>query len=219
MATVERLARLAQPVDEAVVVGQLGADRVAGERQLHGDVERDLAGQAEQAAGAGDERPLDLGDAERGGGGGDDQVAGQHDLGAAGQRRAVDGGDDRLGALAPARCRRSRPARSGGEPALPALISLRSAPAQNTGGSPVRMPTQMLSSASIWSIAVLDALGDGAVDGVAGLGAVDLDDRERSPLLEVDGHAGHLSHRPVLALIVQGRHPSPTARDRAGTMT
>jgi hypothetical protein len=38
-------------------------------------------------------------------------------------------------------------------PAFPALISLRSAPAQNTGGSPVRMPTQMESSASIWSMA------------------------------------------------------------------
>ena len=31
---------------------------------------------------------------------GDDQVAGEHDLGAAGEGRAVDGGDDRLGALA-----------------------------------------------------------------------------------------------------------------------
>ena len=38
-------------------------------------------------------------------------------------------------------------------PAFPELISLRSAPAQNTGGSPVRMPTQMESSASIWSMA------------------------------------------------------------------
>ena len=55
---------------------------------------------------------------------------------------------------------------------------------------------------------VLDALGDGAVDGVAGLGPVDLDDRERSPLLEVDGHGVHPSHRaPVVAVIVQG----PTA--------
>ncbi len=36
--------------------------------------------------------------------------------------------------------------------ALPLLISLRSAPAQNTGGTPVTMPTQRSSSSSIRSI-------------------------------------------------------------------
>jgi hypothetical protein len=38
-------------------------------------------------------------------------------------------------------------------PALPELISLRSAPAQNTGGSPVMMPTHTESSASMRSMA------------------------------------------------------------------
>src|SRR4029450_6050077 len=42
---------------------------------------------------------------------------------------------------------------------------------------------------------LLNALGDGAVDGVPGLRAVDLDDRERSPLLVLDGHGGHPTHR------------------------
>ena len=144
---------LDEPVDEPEVVGPGGVDRVAREGELHGDVERDLAAEAEQAAGAGDERPLHLGDAEGGRGGRHHQVAGQHDLGAAGQRRAVDRRDDRLGALPLDDARRTRPWRWRGRPALPELISLRSAPAQNTGGSPVRIPTQIESSASIWSMA------------------------------------------------------------------
>ena len=97
---VERLARLGQLVDQAVVVGLLGGDGVAGEGQLHGDVARELAGEAEQAARRGDQVALDLGDAEHGGRRRHHQVAGQDDLGPAGQRGPVDGGDDRLGALA-----------------------------------------------------------------------------------------------------------------------
>ena len=80
-------------------------------------------------------------------------------------------------------------------PALPALISLRSAPAQNTGGSPVRIPTQMRVVGLDLVDGLLDALGDGAVHRVAGLRAVDLDDRERSTLLEVDGHGRHPTRR------------------------
>ncbi len=38
-------------------------------------------------------------------------------------------------------------------PALPELISLRSAPAQKTGGTPVMIPTQVASSASMRSMA------------------------------------------------------------------
>ena len=38
-------------------------------------------------------------------------------------------------------------------PALPELISLRSAPAQNTGGTPVMIPTHTESSASSLSMA------------------------------------------------------------------
>ena len=48
------------------MVGPLGGVEVAGEGQLHGDVERELAAEPEQAAGAGDEVALHLGDAERG---------------------------------------------------------------------------------------------------------------------------------------------------------
>ena len=88
------------PVDEAEGVGPLGVDGVTG----HGQFERHRHGQplghADQSARPGDEPTLGLGDAEGGVVGGHHQVAREHDLEAAGQRRAVDGRDDRLGEVA-----------------------------------------------------------------------------------------------------------------------
>jgi hypothetical protein len=83
------------------VVGALGREIEApGERQLHRDVARQLAWQAEQPARGGDEVALDLRDAEHRGARRDQQIARQRDLGAAGERRSVDRGDDRLRVLA-----------------------------------------------------------------------------------------------------------------------
>ena len=93
---VDRAARLGQAVDDAERVGALGVDRVAGERELHGQAVGHPARQAQQRAGGGDERALDLGDAEPGAPRGDDEVAGQRDLEAAGDREALDRRDERL---------------------------------------------------------------------------------------------------------------------------
>ena len=81
-------------------MGALGRDRLAGEDHLHRRGLTDGARQAEQAAGAGDQVALHLGEAERRAGGGDDHVGGEHDLAAAGGRESVDRDDDRLVALA-----------------------------------------------------------------------------------------------------------------------
>ena len=79
--------------------------RVAGQRQLHRDAVGDAARQAQERAAGRDERALDLGDAELGLAGGDDEVAGQRDLEPAGDGEALDRRDERLarGALGDAR--------------------------------------------------------------------------------------------------------------------
>ena len=93
---VDRPAALGQAVDQPELVGALGRDRVAGQRQLHRDAVGDAARQAHERAAGRDERALDLRDPELGLAGGDDEVAGQRDLEPAGHREALDGGDERL---------------------------------------------------------------------------------------------------------------------------
>src|SRR5918998_1169253 len=211
----ERLTRLAQPVHEAMVVGQLGRDGIAREGQFHRHVEGNLARQAEQAAGRGHERPLDLGDAERGGRRGDDEVAGQHDLGAAGEGGTVDRGDDRLGALPLGDAAEAAP--FGLQRAGVAGVDLLEIGARAEHGGLTGEDAHPDAVVGLDLVdGVLDALGDGAVDGVAGFGTVDLDDRERSPLLEFDSHGATL----VIALFVQGNlgthHPQwVTSRARS----
>ena len=83
------------------MIGALGGEiEATGDREFHRDVPGDLAGQAEQTTGRCDEVPLHLGDAEHGRARRDHEIARQHQLGSAGERRTVDGGDERLGALA-----------------------------------------------------------------------------------------------------------------------
>ncbi len=81
-------------------VGPLGRERLAGEDRLHRGGPPDRPREAEQAARAGDQVALHLGEAERRAGGRHDEIAGEHDLAAAGGGQPVDGGDDRLGPLA-----------------------------------------------------------------------------------------------------------------------
>ena len=69
-------------------VGALGVDRVPGQRELHRQAVGHAARQAAQRAAGGDERALDLGDAEPGAARGDDEVAGQGDLEAARRPRS-----------------------------------------------------------------------------------------------------------------------------------
>ena len=67
-----------------------------GQRQLHGDRGRDALWKPQQPAAAGDQPALDFGNAERRVLRGHDQVGGQRQLGAAGQRVALDRRDQRL---------------------------------------------------------------------------------------------------------------------------
>ena len=97
---VERLLGLAQPADEAELVGALGRDRLAGEDGFHGGGATDRPRQTEQAAGAGDEVALHLGEPERRPSRGDHEVTGQDDLAASRGRQTVDCGDHRLVPLA-----------------------------------------------------------------------------------------------------------------------
>ena len=132
-------ALLGHAVDEPELVAALGGDRIAGQRQLVGDVARQHARQSQQPAAGGDERALDLGDAE---------------LGAA-RRRRSDRRRARSRARRPRRSPRSRrsaacrttrsvmPAkpRPSTHGISPAAKALRSMPAQKKPPAPVTIPT------------------------------------------------------------------------------
>ena len=93
---VDRAARVGQPTDDAVLGHPLGADELAGEDDLGGDPRRQQARQANQAATGGEQAAAHLGQAEGRLAGGDDQVAGERHLEAAGQRVPLDRGDQWL---------------------------------------------------------------------------------------------------------------------------
>ena len=75
-------------------------DRVAVDRELGGEGQRDAFRQADQGAG-GEQAAVHLRNAELGLFGGDDEVARQHDLETTGEREPVDGRDDWLRIVAP----------------------------------------------------------------------------------------------------------------------
>ena len=78
------------------VLGLLGADEPAGEQQVGGVGEGDLALEADGRAAEREQAPPDLGDAELGRLAGHPDLGGLEDLGAAGHAVALDRGDDRL---------------------------------------------------------------------------------------------------------------------------
>ena len=84
------------PGDEARALGFLGAHHPAGQAHLHRLGLADRPGQALRAAHAGRDAELDLGLAEFGGVGGDDEVGHHRHLAAAAEREAGDRGDPRL---------------------------------------------------------------------------------------------------------------------------
>ena len=87
-------------VDEAEPLGLLGVDAAAGEHQLHRALLADHAREPLGAAAAGNDPERDLGLAELGRLGGDDQVAEQRELAAAAEREARDRRDQRRPAVA-----------------------------------------------------------------------------------------------------------------------
>ena len=109
-------------VDEAVGLRLGGLDLLAGEQKLHAVLAIDVAGEAHDAAGGGDDAEPHLGAAELRVLGGYHHVAGKRDLHAAAGRRAVAGADDRLGAEA---CSQAAEAVLGDGLALAALGELR----------------------------------------------------------------------------------------------
>ena len=83
-------------VDQAPLAGGGRVDRVAGEGELRRQLDRDLPLQADHSPGGGDQAALDLRQAEGSLLRGDDQVAGERDLGAAAHGVPVDRGDQGL---------------------------------------------------------------------------------------------------------------------------
>ena len=92
----ERLAGFGHHVDEAPRLTLFGGEAVTGQREFECLLVRNALLQAQQPAARGHQAALDLGDAELRGARRHDQVGGEHDLGAAGQRVALDRGDQRL---------------------------------------------------------------------------------------------------------------------------
>ena len=76
----QRVAGLGQVVDDAVALQELGRHGVAGHDDLGRDAVGHLVGQAQQAAGRGDEAALDFRQAEARSARGHDHVAGQRHL-------------------------------------------------------------------------------------------------------------------------------------------
>ena len=81
---------------EAVAVGRLRVDRVAGEDHLHRDAGRDVPRQRLRAAGGRDVAEADLRQAEPRVFGGDAEVAAHRQLDPGAESEAVDGGDQDL---------------------------------------------------------------------------------------------------------------------------
>ena len=84
------------PRHQAGALGLGGVHHAAGQDHVHGLGLADRARQALRAAHARHDAELDLGLAELGGVGGDDDVAHHRQLAAAAERKARDRGDDRL---------------------------------------------------------------------------------------------------------------------------
>ena len=190
-ASVSARARLDQPVHQPELVGPLGRDGLAGEDGLHRGGPADGPGQAEEPAGPGDQVALDLGQARTPSGWW--PRPGRRRARSRSRRRWPDRRRRRSPACAAPgrRSRRSRRVRCDSVAPWPALIAFRSAPAQNTGRSwpsvlARRTPTQTSGSSSMASMAASIAVGDVAVDGVAGLRAVQRDERDAPLYLVVD---------------------------------
>ena len=96
---VEELVGRHDAADEAGAFGLGGVHHPAGQAQIHRLRLADKARQALRPAGAGHRAEIDLGLAEAGILGGDDDVAHHRHLAAAAEREAADRRDDRLAAL------------------------------------------------------------------------------------------------------------------------
>ncbi len=96
----ECLTRLREPRHQSEVEGPFCWNGLAGQDRLHGSSLADGAGESEETTCSRDQIPFHLSEPERGLGGRDHEVCGQHDLATAGSGQPIDGHDDRLAAFA-----------------------------------------------------------------------------------------------------------------------
>ena len=163
-------------------------DVVTSQCHFHCQVAGKCPWQPEQPSGCCDQGALDLREAEPRRGRGDDQVAGQDQLHAAGHRWAVDGGDEGLGALTLHQpCEAAPNGAEAGGSAGDGLEVGASAEGRSVGGEYRRpCPGVLLEAVD----GLFEGLGQLLVDGVAGLGSVEADDRRASVVLVLDDHWG-----------------------------
>ena len=206
-----RLARLGQPVDQPELVRALGVDRIAGQRQLHRDVAGQHAREPQQRAAGGDQRALDLGDPER-------------------ARRARRRSGRTASAISspPATAKPSIAAISGLSAARwvmpakprsptygrsPATNAFRSMPAQKPLPAPVSTPTRQPGVGVELVERRGDPCGDGGVDRVALVGAVERDQRGRRSRRSVRTASWSLMPRTVSGP-ARARLAAPPGRPR-----
>jgi hypothetical protein len=145
---------------------------------IEGDGQREALRHADQPAGAGDQTPLGLGDAERGVVGRHHQVAREHDLEPSREGRPVDGRDERLGEVTLGDSGET-PVGADDGPALARREGLQ----VHAGGERLVPRTGEDDDPRLGVVGqfVKDrghCLGHGTVDGVACLGPVDGEDRD-----------------------------------------
>ncbi len=168
----------------------LGIELAGREDQLERDIGRNGARQPVQPARRGDQPAQHLGQAKGGLPHGHDEVAGQHELGAAGQRLAVDGGDPRLAALAVYEAREAAAlgAQRAAAPGRHFLQVGARAEGLATGAREHHGADVVVGLGGIDG--GFEARGHVAVDGVARLGAVDGDEGDVARQT-FDSHCAH----------------------------
>ena len=172
----------------AAVVASIGQ---AGERHLHGHVAGDHGGEPHEAAGPGDQRPADLGQAEAGVGRRHHEVAREDDLEAAGVGGADHGGDQRLATLAAHEAGEAAPL--GGDLVEAAALQRPQVGAGAERGRGAREDADPQRVVAFQAVdRRLEAVGGVGVDGVARLRPVDRDHRHVTSRLERDGHRSSL---------------------------
>jgi len=172
----QRLAFGHDAIDQADLGCPVGVDRISGQEQLESQRQRQAPRQQQRAPGRGHQRPLDLRHPEASRPRRDDQVAGQHELEASRECPALDGREQRL------------PRRGFGDAAETATFevggftveeSLEIHPGREraTGASENRGPQLVVRVQLIGRVS--KALGDGPVERVPRVRAIDRDHQHR----------------------------------------
>src|SRR5580658_185079 len=164
-----------QAIDQADLIGALGADRFSGEDDLHHDPLRNHVDQRRRPGRA--PADFDLGDGEFGSGAGDAQVAGLGDQPTAGESHAVDGGDGRLAEFDGVAGYGDEIARRDGQARLYHLLEIAAgakgfvAGARQNGDAQRRVPLEPVPGGE-------QASADFRAERVPGFGTIEGDDRD-----------------------------------------